>query len=137
MIKKVLKTGFTLFLADLIYWILLTSSKLITGIMNMLITLLWIYLNYAVLSSNSRHSLLMKLTQLYAIPFVILIIGIVGKCYNKATLSVIFSIYFMPFISISIMFFKDIIKGGNYLIAPFPIMLIITVLTFFYCKGKN
>lgn len=142
LVKKTIRVGLILGIAGVIYWALLfipvRFSETMEMLVNTLFILLWIYLNYTTFSSpeNKDYSLLAKLGQLYIGPLLIFIIGVIGKYYRIRIFSTIFSIYFIPFIDIHIGFLTDIVNIRNYLLSPFLVMFIITILTFLAYRNK-
>lgn len=141
MFEKNLTKGLLLGITGFIYWIFLLlpigRSKIFIFTMNVFVMLLWAYFNYTTCLSNSRYSILSRFIQLYMIPFFILIIGLLGKYFNLIILSSVFSIYFTPFIDISILVLKTTSNSINYLFAPFVSMIIISLLTFITYRMKT
>lgn len=105
--------------------------------MDILLILLWIKLNYTTFSDSNDYSVSIKLIQLYTIPFFVFIIGVIGEYFKITIFSAMFSIYFMSFFDILVMFFNKIFNITNYLIFPIFIMLIISLLTYILYRNRR
>lgn len=131
MLKNTLTTGLILSTIGVTYWILLLLSipDILFYIISILVIFLWGHRNYTVFLSNRDYSLLSNIVQLYGIPLLIIVIGAIGKYFDVSILSMIFSIYFMPFIDISILIFRNIFSSMNYLVVPLCVMFSISLFT--------
>ncbi len=147
MLNKEFKIGGLLGFAALIYWIIASSSylysmgiyKIVIYIIDFLFISFWIYLNYSSFSSveDKRKPLSLKVIQVYTIPIIIATLGVIGINFKIDILSMIYTIYFLPFINITAIYANKIIYINNYLIAPFFVMIPTTLLALIYYKTKN
>ena len=140
LLRKSVNVGLFLGLIGFTHWILLLipilNSIVFTNLINIIVIFLWAYCNYRVLSEGRDESIGSKIVQLYGVSFLIFILGAIGEYFNVTIFGIIFSIYFLPFIDISIVVFRNFMDFTSYLFVPFLSMIATSLVTFFYYLFK-
>lgn len=139
MLKRILTIGLSIGFVGILFWLVLIFPipKIFIILLDILAVALWIYFNYTTFSSKKNYSIPSKFVQIYGIPLLILAIGLLGDFFHITIFSVLFSIYFMPFVDVLVMVLNPILGITNHLAAPFVMMFIISLLTLVVYRIKT